>query len=169
MFAERAAWEYVEREKPGFSITALNPPMIFGPVIHSLSSLDDVNTSNARIRDAMLGEWKTEIPDSRVFIWVDVRDIALSHVLALESEDMAGKRIFVTSGYYSNQEIVDVIRKNFPEYEDRLPAEDYAGAGIPKEYFKIDNSRAKKLLGGEFTPFEKSITDLVKTLKPLSA
>ena len=31
-FAEKAAWDYVESEKPAFSISTINPPMIYGPM-----------------------------------------------------------------------------------------------------------------------------------------
>lgn len=45
-FAERAAWDFVEKEKPNFSITTINPPVVFGPVIVRPGSIDDINTSN---------------------------------------------------------------------------------------------------------------------------
>jgi nucleoside-diphosphate-sugar epimerase len=32
-FAEKAAWDYVEKEKPNFSISTINPPMVFGPIV----------------------------------------------------------------------------------------------------------------------------------------
>jgi nucleoside-diphosphate-sugar epimerase len=159
----------VEKEKPAFTITAMNPPMIYGPVIQEIANLDAVNTSNSRIRDAMLGKWKTEIPDTGLAIWIDVRDIALLHVLALESKEVIGQRVFSTAGYYSNKEIVEIIRKHYPEYEEKLPSKDVTSGGIPEAYFKINNSRAKKLLGKDFITFEQSIVDLVKTLKALGA
>jgi nucleoside-diphosphate-sugar epimerase len=168
-FAEKAAWAFVEKEKPGFTVTALNPPMIYGPVIQEIANLDAVNTSNSRIRDAMLGKWKTGIPDTGLCIWIDVRDIALLHVLALESEEVIGQRVFSTAGYYSNKEIVEIIRKHYPEYEDKLPGKDVTSGGLPAAYFKINNSRAKKLLGKDFITFEQSMVDLVKTLKALGA
>jgi nucleoside-diphosphate-sugar epimerase len=174
-FAEQAAWDFVEKENPNFTVTAMNPPMIYGPVIHQPESLDTVNTSNARIRDAMLGKWIGEIPATGLFIWIDVRDIALLHVLALESEseEIIGQRVFSTQGYYSNKEIVEIVRKHYPEYEDRLPNKDIKGGDFPEGgldgYFKVDNSRSKKLLGKDFISFEQSIVDLVKTLKALGA
>jgi nucleoside-diphosphate-sugar epimerase len=44
--AETAAWEFVEREKPGFEIATINPPMVFGPPKPYISSLENLNTSN---------------------------------------------------------------------------------------------------------------------------
>ena len=49
--AEKAAWEFVEKEKPNFALSTLNPPLVLGPVVHYLNSLDAINTSNARVRD----------------------------------------------------------------------------------------------------------------------
>jgi nucleoside-diphosphate-sugar epimerase len=32
-FAENAAWEFVKNEKPNFTISTINPPMVFGPIV----------------------------------------------------------------------------------------------------------------------------------------
>jgi nucleoside-diphosphate-sugar epimerase len=32
-FAEKAAWKFLEEEKPGFTISTINPPMVFGPIV----------------------------------------------------------------------------------------------------------------------------------------
>lgn len=32
-FAERAAWEFLEKEKPNFTIATINPPLVFGPTV----------------------------------------------------------------------------------------------------------------------------------------
>lgn len=32
-FAEKAAWDFLEKEKPNFTIATINPPMVFGPVV----------------------------------------------------------------------------------------------------------------------------------------
>ncbi|KAI7597410.1 NAD(P)-binding protein, partial [Hortaea werneckii] len=50
-FAERAAWEFLEKEKPNFSIATMCPPLVLGPIVHYLNSLDALNTSNQRVRD----------------------------------------------------------------------------------------------------------------------
>lgn len=44
--AEKAAWEFVEREKPNFSIATINPPLVLGPPKPYISSLENLNTSN---------------------------------------------------------------------------------------------------------------------------
>ena len=59
--AERAAWEFVEKQKPNFDLVTLCPPLVFGPVIHSLKSLDELNTSNKRIWGLLSGGARNEV------------------------------------------------------------------------------------------------------------
>jgi nucleoside-diphosphate-sugar epimerase len=149
----------------------MNPPMVFGPVNHHLASLDSLNTSNQRIRDFIQGKQKseTELPPTPLPLWIDVRDLALAHVKAIETSSAGGKRVFVVnSDFFSNREILDIIRKNFPEYKDQLPGESVKGGDAP-EFAKIDNARVKELLGKPFTSFETSMIDLVKSLKSVGA
>lgn len=101
-----------------------------------------------------------------------MRDLALGHVKAIELPEADNKRFFFTSGYFSNKELLEIIRKNFPEYKDKLPGSDATGPGVdyPAEgVYKIDNKRTKEVLGIEFTPFEKTVVDTVNSLKAVGA
>jgi nucleoside-diphosphate-sugar epimerase len=35
-FAEKAAWDFLEKEKPNFTLATINPPMVFGPIVRLL-------------------------------------------------------------------------------------------------------------------------------------
>ncbi|KAI9661063.1 MAG: methylglyoxal reductase (NADPH-dependent) gre2 [Bathelium mastoideum] len=165
-FAEKAAWEFLEKEKPNFSVATMNPPLVLGPIVHYLNSLSSLNTSNERVRDMLQGKFKNEIAATGTFIWIDVRDLALCHVKAIEVPSAANKRFFITAGYFSNKLMGEVLRKHFPEYASQLPSEATPGGDFPAEgIFKIDNTRAKELLGVEFRSFETSIVDTAKSLK----
>ncbi|KAI7491222.1 NAD(P)-binding protein [Hortaea werneckii] len=169
-FAERAAWDFLEKEKPNFSIATMCPPLVLGPIVHYLNSLDALNTSNQRVRDIMMGKAKDEIPPTGTFIWVDVRDLALCHVLAMEKEGAANQRFFITTGYFSNKEIAEIIGKNFPQYKEGLPSASTPGGGYPEEgVYKIDNSNVVNTLGVKFRPLEESIVDTVKSLQAVGA
>ena len=166
-FAEKAAWNFVEKERPNFTLSTLNPPLVLGPVVHYFNNLDSLNTSNETVRDMIAGKYQKELPPTRVVLFVDVRDIALAHVRAIEREEAAGKRFFVVSGFFRNAEVADAIKKNFPEYKDKLP-DSYESD--PKEFsYQIDNSRSKKVLGLEYRNLETSVVDLVKSLKTAGA
>ncbi|KAI0007539.1 NAD(P)-binding protein [Xylariaceae sp. FL0662B] len=168
--AEKAAWDFVAAERPGFDLATVCPPMVFGPVAHHLSSLAAINTSNARVVDLVRGRWRAagQIPHPGVFLWVDVRDVARAHVEAMERPEAGGLRFLTTAGYYDNRQLVRVVRDHFPDLADKLPAEDTPGGGRPAEgTYKYNNSRATRVLGIDWIPFEKSIVDLVNSLKTL--
>lgn len=160
--AEKAAWEFVEKEKPGFELSTLCPPLVLGPVVHYFNSLDAINTSNVRVRDMIQGKCKEKLPPTGIFIWVDVRDLALAHVKAIELPEAAGKRFLITEGYYINAEIAKAIKDNFPNLADKLPAE--LVSDRPKDVYGIDNSRSLKVLGLKYRSLEESIVDTVKSL-----
>ncbi|MCJ1306628.1 methylglyoxal reductase (NADPH-dependent) gre2 [Agyrium rufum] len=169
-FAEKAAWEFVEKEKPNFSLATCNPPLVLGPVVHYLNSLEAVNTSNQRIRDIMSGKQKDGISPTGVFLWVDVRDLALAHVRAATLPDAAGKRFFVTAGYFSNAEIADIIREAYPDLAEGIPTGDALKDGKkPTEIYSYDNSQTTKVLGLKFTSLKDSIIDTVKSLQAVGA
>ncbi|KAF2236789.1 NAD(P)-binding protein [Viridothelium virens] len=165
-FAEKAAWEFLEKESPNFTVATMNPPLVLGPIVHYLNSLSGLNTSNERVRDMIQGKFKSEISPTGTFIWIDVRDLALSHVKAIEVPSAANKRFFVTAGYFTNKQIGEILRKHFPEFASQLPADSTPGGDFPSEgVYKIDNSRAKDLLGVQFRTLEESIVDTAKSLK----
>ena len=166
-FAERAAWDFIEKEKPNFSLSTLNPPFVFGPVVHYLNSLESTNTSNQRILGIMQGKMKDKVAPTGTFIWVDVRDIALAHVRAIELEKAAGKRFFVTAGYMSNKDLIDIIREEFPEYRSQLP--EHPDSDMPKEVYKYDNSRSIQVLGLKYRSLRECVVDTVKSLQAVGA
>jgi len=169
-FAERAAWDFVEQEKPNFTIATMCPPLVLGPVVHYLNSLENLNTSNQRVRDIMQGKAKDEIPPTGTFIWVDVRDLALCHVAAVEKADAANKRFFVTAGYFSNKEIAQVISKKYPQYKEQLPSASTPGGDYPEDgIYKYDNKRTLEVLGVKFRSLDECIADTVKSFQAVGA
>lgn len=148
-----------------------NPPLVLGPVVHNLSSLKNLNTSNQRIRDLMTGAGKYSCPPTGNHLFVDVRDLALAHVLAAEKEEAAGQRFFMVGGMFSNKEIAEIIAESFPELRENLPTGD---ALKPGDYpaggsYGFDNSKAKEVLGISFRPLKESIVDAVKSLEDIQA
>ncbi len=174
--AEKAAWDFVEDPANGvrFDLVTVCPPLVFGPVVHHLASLASINTSNERIADCAAGLWKEKgVPSTGVALnWIDVRDCAAAHVKAgLEIPEAGGKRLFTTSGNFCNRDIYDIFKRNFPEYDDKLPPEDLKGGELPSQdkRYKYDNSATEKLLGIKWIPFEQSIVDTVNSLKSVGA
>jgi nucleoside-diphosphate-sugar epimerase len=164
--AERSAWEFVEQEKPGFDLVTICPPLIFGPPARTLKSLAAINTSNERFVELLEGKWKKEImPSMGVNLWVDVRDVALAHVLAFEKPVAGGKRFFTVSGTFSNREIAAIARNHFPGLSDKIPSEDVKGGDYPAQVPGYDNSRATGVLGIRWIGLEACTVDVLKSLQ----
>jgi len=169
-FAEKASWDFIEQEQPNFTLAAMCPPLVLGPIVHYLNSLDSLNTSNQRVLNIMTGKTKDELPAGAPFLFVDVRDLALGHVLAMEKEEAANKRFFFTAGYFNSRDIMEIIRKNFPDLEKNLPPKDVKGGDYPEGgVYKYNNKRSEEVLGMKWTPLEKTIVDLVKSLQAAGA
>ncbi|KAJ6544029.1 hypothetical protein B0H19DRAFT_1267335 [Mycena capillaripes] len=165
--AERAAWDFVAREKPRFDFVAINPPRVFGPVMGYIHELGRLNTTNQIIYDAIAGRLKdAPLPPTVLYTFVDVRDVAAAHVKALDTPEAAGKRFIVAGGYYSNEKIVDIIRKQWPEME--LPRVE--GDGMPEGgVYAFDAEPSRSILGIEYRGLEECIEDTVRSLKELGA
>ncbi|KAH9896392.1 NAD dependent epimerase/dehydratase [Xylariomycetidae sp. FL2044] len=173
-YAEKAGWDFVAQEKPGFNLATICPPLVFGPVAHHLDSLAGINTSNERLVELLRGEWKKtsdgELPPTGTYLWVDVRDVALAHVNAMERAEAGGKRFFCVAGHFCNREVLDAARKNLPELADKLPGDDVKGGGYPEGgVYGYDNKRATEVLGIDWIPLEKSVVDTIKSLQAVGA
>lgn len=169
-FSEKAAWDFVEKEKPNFDLTSMNPPMVYGPVIHHIKNLSALNTSNERIRDIAFGKAKDGCPFTGIFVWVDVRDLALAHVLSIEKPEAAGQRFLISPGQYTNKEIAEIIHQEFPELQDGLPTGDALKGGDfpPGGWYNWDTTKSKDVLGMTYRPLKECIVDTVNSLRPFT-
>jgi nucleoside-diphosphate-sugar epimerase len=158
----------VGKEKPHFDIATINPPLVFGPVVHYLNSLDTINTSNQRMRNIIQGEMKEKLAPTGNFLWVDVRDVALAHVRAIEVPEAGGERFFVTAGFFSNKRIADIIRETHPELHSKLPPAD-SPDDFPTNVFEFDNSKSQRVLGLEYRPLKQTVSDTIKSLLDVGA
>jgi len=166
-FAETSAWEFMEKEQPlPFALTVLNPPFVFGPILHELKSLDSINTSNKRVLNIVEGK-KHEGPIGSS-LYIDVRDLAEAHVRAVEPDypAAAGKRVFMTAGPLGDLLVAEVIREKFPSIRGRITEDllqNLKEKSAPMK-FGIDNSRSKQILNIEYRTPEETISDTVQSL-----
>jgi dihydroflavonol-4-reductase len=100
--AERAAWRFVEEQRPSFDLVAINPWTVIGP-----SRAPALNVSNAVFVDLTKGVFPGYV--SLSFAMVDVRDVAEAHVRAMEIPAASGRYV-CASEVLGMREIVAVIR-----------------------------------------------------------
>jgi dihydroflavonol-4-reductase len=89
--AERAAWEFIEREGAGLEFATVNPVVIFGPALGA-----DFSTSIHVLLRLLNGKVPAVPPGTTT--GVDVRDVADLHVLAMRHPDAAGERFLAVAG-----------------------------------------------------------------------
>ena len=71
-------------------------------MIHAVEKPEDLNTSSLGVFRALYRNSKSEQEAvSSVNSWVDVRDIAEAHVVALEKPEAGGERIIFSAGELS--------------------------------------------------------------------
>jgi nucleoside-diphosphate-sugar epimerase len=156
VFAERAAWDFIDKKKPNFTLSTVLPPMVYGPTAHKPDSVKKLATSSADIYRLCNGSEK-QVPETGFFAFVDARDVGEAHLKAYETNNPG--RFFVTGGNFTYQRACDIIRKDFPEKRHLTP-EGTPGQPLPNVY-KVDSSKARKELGMTFRDLETTIHDMV--------
>jgi dihydroflavonol-4-reductase len=168
--AERAAWDFMQKEKPSFDLVVINPFLVTGP-----AHTNAINTSNQTFVDMINGKY----PAIMALNWgfVDVRDVADAHIAALETPGAAGRYI-CAAGNMDMAEAVALMRRS--GYGDtKLPKFALTGSfgtammklmsytqpsGVGSylrthlgRIPRFDNSKIRKELGINFRPPAESI------------
>ncbi|KAL2421739.1 NADPH-dependent methylglyoxal reductase GRE2 [Exophiala dermatitidis] len=123
-FAEQEAWKFMETKTPNFDLVTLCPSMVFGPVAHPVSSVQNLNESNALLWRVANREGDTPLPPARFNFWIDVRDLAEIHVKALLTPQAGGKRYLPVAPEKFNYQLAsEIIVRNFPSASGSATAE----------------------------------------------
>ncbi|CAL1709339.1 unnamed protein product [Somion occarium] len=162
--AEKAAWVFYEKYKGElqWDLVVLNPPFVFGPVLHAVDSPESLNTS---VKDwytfVLKGKGDPQAVATFASAWVDVRDLAEAHVLAIKKEVAGGNRIIVSAGSFKWQDWVIEARKFAPE----IPLGDTSYKSPEIYPLQYDTSRGTRLLGIPFRTKEETTRDIIANFK----
>ena len=172
--AEKAAWDFIEAEGKPFEFTVINPALVIGP---SLSN--DLGESNKAIQMVATGKMPVAVPLQ--FGYVDVRDVAAAHILAMQKQASDGERFALAEKDMWYEDVAKVLRENgfnkapklsvpvwaakilanfSPELKMALP---YIGRVRSVKY----TSKAKDLLGWNPRPAEEPILATANQIKDL--
>jgi nucleoside-diphosphate-sugar epimerase len=113
--AERAAWDFVEREGGGLELSAVNPVAVLGPVLGP-----DYSVSILLVQRLMAGK----VPGCPK-LWlgiVDVRDVADLHLRAMTSPSAKGERFLAAAGeFVPMREMARILRSQHGVMAKRVP------------------------------------------------
>jgi nucleoside-diphosphate-sugar epimerase len=170
--AELAAWEFAKKEN--MELSAVNPVAVMGPVLGQ-----DFSHSNQIIRAMLKGDMPFLLNIG--FDYVDVRDVAELHLLAMTCPEAAGERFIATTGenltYKEEAKILQrylgstakkVSTKALPDFMIKFMAICKKDLRMPATFLgqntACSNAKAKKLLGWQPRPAEEAIVATAKSM-----
>lgn len=173
--AERAAWDFIDKEGGEMELVVVNPVGVFGPLIGK-----DVGTSVQIIKKLMDGS----IPGCPQvsFGVVDVRDIADLHIRAMNDPKAKGQRFLGVNdeGSSSILDIARIIREKRPDVAKKVPTIQFPNwmmklvalfdpsirQIVPElgKKLNIGNDKAKSMLGWVPRSTEDAVLDTVDSL-----
>ncbi|WWC63267.1 uncharacterized protein I303_105867 [Kwoniella dejecticola CBS 10117] len=165
--AERAFWKFFSDNKPPFDGVAINPPLVLGPIIHQCDSPESLNTSVAVYYSWLKGEKTEKDLPAGGMNYVDVRDTALAHLLALTVPEASGERFITGNGPVSGNEYVLEIARDFPDLKNIPKGNDDASfrKKLNTEAIIHDGSKATRVLGLKYRPVEETLKEMGQSLR----
>lgn len=160
--AEKAIWNFVETEKPHFTVTVFLPCLVFGPAIHYVNDINKINLTNDIIYSYINGSSES-IPPTPFPSYIDARDIALAHVRSLTTAAAANKRFLIGGFPYSSTLAVETLR-SLPELEGRLPTK---AADEVIRVMKQDVSEANEIFQIKYRTAKETFHDTARKLLEL--
>jgi dihydroflavonol-4-reductase len=173
--AERAAWEFAKKEN--MELSAVNPVAVMGPVLGR-----DYSHSNQIVKAMLTGKMPFLLKIG--FDYIDVRDVADLHLLAMTRSEAAGERFLATAGenltYKEEAKILQrclgsaaekVSTKEIPNFLVNFLALFIKDLRMPATFLgqntACSNVKAKKLLGWQPRSAEEAILATAKSMVEL--
>ncbi|KAL3652106.1 hypothetical protein CASFOL_001787 [Castilleja foliolosa] len=148
--AEEAAWKFVKEK--GIELVTINPGMMIGPMLQPT-----LNTSSATILNLING---AQTYPNATHGWVNVKDVAMAHILGFENPSANGRYLMVESVAHIS-ELVDILRALYPSL--RLPEKCADDRAFPAKY-QVSKEKAKSI-GVKFTSLAEGVKESVESLK----
>ncbi len=114
--AERSAWDAMRQLEATSSMAfcSINPGIVLGPALDA-----DLSTSHVLIR--LMGRGVYPALPKLAFPVVDVRDVALQHVVAMTHPKAPGERWLSCNGTLSLRRIGELIVETLPDLRSKVP------------------------------------------------
>jgi dihydroflavonol-4-reductase len=172
--AERAAWDYLESEDNPFELAVINPALVIGPTLTG-----DIGESNKAVQLIAGGKMPVAVP--LMFGYVDVRDVAAAHILAMENNASNGQRFALAEKDLWYKDVAKLLRDNgfdkaptiaIPVWLAKILANFSKELKLTLPYLgrlrSVKNTtKAKDILGWNPRPAEESILEVAKQMQEM--
>ncbi len=173
VIAEQEAWK-IFREQQQWKLVVINPSFVLGP---SLTELTDSESLNL-MKDILKGKFYMGAPEL-YFGFVDVRDVAHAHILALEKESAEGRHI-LAERTMSLLDLTDMMKIIYGK-KYKLPLMKAPKGlmmimgglfGVTSKFVKrnvgyvirLNTTRSRKQLGLQYRNLEDTIKEMVSQM-----
>jgi dihydroflavonol-4-reductase len=173
--AERAAWDFAAEN--GLELATVNPTAVLGPVLGP-----DYSPSLNGIARMLDGSMPALLPFATGY--VDVRDVASLHLLAMTEPAAIGERFIATAGHSLWQrDLAAILRDRLGERAAKVPTREmpiWVARGLAKVNPEMRNLRAvlgrnldatsakaERMLGWKPRPIEDTIVETAESLLTL--
>jgi len=161
--AEKAVWEFIEKENPSFGVTVFLPALIFGPPIQPVKDSKHLNFSVGLFNSLIDGSNET-VPATMFPSYIDVRDLSLAHIRAFTVPEARNRRFLIGGMPLTYTAMVRAIKTGVEKGEiprevlDTVAKEGTADANTPVP--KIRAEEGNKILDMKFRTLEETIRDM---------
>lgn len=111
--AERAAWDWVQSDGDGLSMTTILPAVTLGPMMAPRLP------ASARLIQGLMSRPLPALPRVGVIV-SDARDVADAHFAAMTSPRADGRRFLVGDAFLTIKDICEVLAETFPAHASRF-------------------------------------------------
>ncbi|KAL8279315.1 hypothetical protein RQP46_008352 [Phenoliferia psychrophenolica] len=160
VLSEKAAWEFMEREKPHFTLTTILPTWILGASHEpGLKRIGDLRSSPGMTAQSILDVPEIPLTSSALTTfkkYVHIKDVARAHVGAVTRPETQGQRYLLMGGPASCERAAFLLRKLFPEHASRIARADDKPIEMP---FDADGTPAERAFGFKYLGLEETLKD----------
>ncbi|MEZ6030419.1 MAG: aldehyde reductase [Hyphomonadaceae bacterium] len=171
--AERAAWDFMRDHGGATELVTVLPSGVFGPILtkEGLGSVQFIQ----RLVDGRM----PRIPNVGLNI-IDVRDLAIAHVQAMEAPEAAGQRLIINGDFMWMNEIAGLLRARLGERGAKVPTRELPdwivklGSGFSpalntlkpllRRSHRFSSDKARRLIGLKTRPAEETVVDCAESL-----
>ncbi len=172
--AEQAAWQ-MARAQDRWKLVVVNPSFVMGPSMTASSDSESI----AFMRDMLTGKYRSGAPDL-MFGFVDVRDVAQAHLLALEKLEAEGRHL-LAERVASVIDLVKVLKELFGK-RYKLPLMPAPKAimmlvapmfGLSRDFvrrnvghtIRLNTTKSREVLGLRYTDFRQTLKDMAEQMQ----
>jgi len=172
--AEKAAWDFVDATPGAPELTVVNPGFVLGPAVDA-----DLSTSHEVIR--LMGNGSYPVAPKIGFPISDVRDVVVTHILAMIHTGAAGQRFLSANGFLHLYEVGQLVKQTLPDVGKKVPRGEMpdflvralslvdrrlkavlADLGFPRP---VSSAKAQQMLGQSFRSPQEAVVSAARSLR----